>query len=106
MSIRTADNKETALRLIVKFPLHVQGIIRPVQAFCGSSRQQSFFKFVEFPSGHPVAYQVDASIRIREFAVTIRDKNIGEPPRDIAEAAELGFSKGHTLIMYPRAVLK
>lgn len=29
-----------------------------------------------------------------------------EIPRDIIEAARLGFSKEHTPIMYPRAVLK
>lgn len=32
MTMRTADNKETALQLIVKYTLNVQGIIRPVQA--------------------------------------------------------------------------
>lgn len=55
--------------------------------------------------GTPWLYQIDATIRIRQFAVTIGDKNVGKTPRDIVEAAELGFSKEHTLIIYPRAVL-
>ncbi len=106
MSMRTADNKETALQYVVKFTLNVQGIVRPVQAFVAPPDDNASSSWFSLLLGIPWLYQVDATIRIREFAVTIGDKNVGETPRDIAEAAELGFSKEHTLILYPRAVLK
>lgn len=106
MSMCTADNKEIALQHIVKFTLNIQGIIRPVQAFVAPPDNNTSASWFSLLLGIPWLYQVDATIRIRQFAVTIGDKNVGETPRDIAEAAELGFSKEHTLIMYPRAVLK
>lgn len=106
MSMRTADNKETTLQHIVKFTLNVQEIIRPVQAFVAPPDNNTSASWFSLLLGIPWLYQVDATIRIRQFAVTVGDKNVGETPRDIAEAAELGFSKEHTLIMYPRAVLK
>lgn len=106
MSMRTTDNKETALQHIVKFTLNVQGIIRPVQAFIAPPDNNTSASWFSLLLGIPWLYQVDATVRIRQFAVTIGDKNVGETPRDIVEAAELGFSKEHTPIMYPRAVLK
>ena len=93
MSTRTTDNKETALQHIVKFTLNVQGIIRPVQAFIAPPDNNTSASWFSLLLGIPWLYQVDATVRIRQFAVTIGDKNVGETPRDIVEAAELGFLK-------------
>ena len=97
--MRTTDNKETALQHIVIFTLNVQGIIRPVQAFIAPPDNNTSASWFSLLLGIPWLYQVDSTIRIRQFAVTIGDKNVGETPRDIVEAAELGFSKEHTPIM-------
>lgn len=101
-----ANNKETTLEHIMKFTLNIQGIIQLVQAFIPFSDHNTSINQFGFFLSIPQLYQVNATIRIQQFIVTIGDKNMKKMPQNITKATKLRFLKKQILIMQLCAILK
>lgn len=107
LTMRTADDKETALHEYVEFELGVAGIWRNVFCFVVPEEQPTSLRGNRFNLllGIPWLHDMAVVLMVKDFRVQIGDPTRREPIRMI-EGPQFTYSSDHKLLMYPRTYLK
>ena len=108
LTMRTADHRETELIYWVWLMIAVEGIWRNIRCFVApeiaSVAESGKSEYISLILGIPWLHSVDAHISIRQSAIFIGDRSIGEEVRSIV-GPEMVFCKDHNLLMYPKSAM-